>query len=73
MNQMNQVMRIDRLFDLSHTIAAELFQGRTYPWEVLGDIGEFTVKLEARWATNMNTARATYGLQRTRKSRQRRP
>ena len=45
MNQMNQVMRIDRLFDLSHTIAAELFQGRTYPWEVLGDIGEFTVKL----------------------------
>lgn len=45
MNQMNQVMRIDRLFDLSHTIAAELFQGRTYPWEVLGDIGEFTLKL----------------------------
>lgn len=45
MNQMNQVMRIDRLFDLSHTIAAELFHGRTYPWEVLGDIGEFTVKL----------------------------
>lgn len=45
MNPTNQVMRIDRLFDLSHTIAAELFQGRTYPWEVLGDIGEFIVKI----------------------------
>ena len=40
-----QEMRIENLFDLSRTIAAELFEGRTYPWEVLGDIGAFIEKL----------------------------
>ena len=29
------------LFDLSMTIAAPLFQGKTYPWEVLGEISDF--------------------------------
>ena len=29
------------LFDLSKTAAAPLFQGKTYPWEVLGDIADF--------------------------------
>ena len=42
---MKEMMKIDRLFDLSHTIAAALFEGRTYPWEVLGDIGRFIVAL----------------------------
>lgn len=37
--------KIDELLDLSHTIAAPLFEGRTYPWEVLGDIKAFTLAL----------------------------
>ena len=37
--------KIDELLDLSHTIAAPLFEGRTYPWEVLGDINAFILAL----------------------------
>ena len=37
--------KIDELLDLSHTIAAPLFAGRTYPWEVLGDIKAFILAL----------------------------
>ena len=33
------------LFDLSKTIAAPLFEGKKYPWEVLTDIKEFILKL----------------------------
>ena len=36
---------ITDLLDLSHTIAAELFEGRTYPWEVLGGIKDFILAL----------------------------
>lgn len=36
---------IKELYDLNETIAAELFEGLTYPWEVLPKIGEFIVKL----------------------------
>ena len=36
---------IDQLLDLSHTRAAALFEGKTYPWEVLGDIKEFILAL----------------------------
>ena len=36
---------IKELFDLSKTIAAELFEGKTYPWEVLGEIKSFILKL----------------------------
>ena len=32
-------MKITELFDTSHTIAAKLFEGKTYPWEVLENIG----------------------------------
>ena len=35
------------LLDLSKTIAADLFEGREYPWEVLPDISEFILKLGA--------------------------
>lgn len=38
---------IKELLDLSHTIAAELFEGKTYPWEVLDDIKPFILKLGA--------------------------
>ena len=36
---------IKELYDLNETIAAELFEGLTYPWEALPKIGEFIVKL----------------------------
>ena len=41
------IPQISDLFDLDHTIAAELFAGKTYPWEVLPDIEEFIYKLGA--------------------------
>lgn len=37
--------KINELLDLSKTIAAPLFEGKTYPWEVLAEISEFIVKL----------------------------
>ena len=36
---------IHDLFDLNETIAADLFEGLTYPWEVLPKIGAFILKL----------------------------
>ena len=36
---------IKELFDLDKTIAKELFQGKTYPWEVLDEIKAFILKL----------------------------
>ncbi|MBO4420968.1 MAG: UDP-N-acetylglucosamine pyrophosphorylase, partial [Lachnospiraceae bacterium] len=38
-------MTIENMYDLSQTIAAELFEGKTYPWEVLPEIGDFIKKL----------------------------
>ena len=37
--------KISELFDLNETIAAELFAGKEYPWEVLPLIKDFIVKL----------------------------
>ena len=34
-------LQIKNLFDLNETIAAEVFEGLTYPWEVLPKIGAF--------------------------------
>lgn len=36
---------IQNLYDLNQTIAAELFAGADYPWEVLGKISDFIVNL----------------------------
>lgn len=36
---------INELFDLTKTIAAELFEGKTYPWEVLDEIKPFILRL----------------------------
>ena len=36
---------IQNLLDLSRTIAAELFEGKSYPWEVLDEIKPFILKL----------------------------
>lgn len=38
-------MKINELFDLDKTIAAELFKGCEYPWQVLSKIKEFTLSL----------------------------
>ena len=36
---------IEKLLDPKETIASELFEGKTYPWEVLPEIKDFILKL----------------------------
>ena len=38
-------IRIEDLFDLEHTIAKTLFDGKEYPWEVLPEIKAYIVEL----------------------------
>lgn len=38
-------MKIKNMYDLTQTIASELFEGKEYPWEVLGEIGDFIKKI----------------------------
>ena len=40
-----ETLKISAMYDLEQTIAKELFDGATYPWEVLGKISEFIVTL----------------------------
>ena len=37
--------KIENMYDLNETIAKELFDGKTYPWEVLPEIGSFILQL----------------------------
>ena len=37
--------KIKDLYDLNETIAAKLFDGVEYPWEVLANIGDFIIEL----------------------------
>lgn len=37
--------KIKNLYNLEETIAKEIFEGVTYPWEVLTKIGDFIIKL----------------------------
>ena len=39
------MVTIEELLDLSKTIAASLFDGKTYPWEVLDDIKAYILQL----------------------------
>ena len=39
------MMTISDLLDLNHTVAAALFAGKAYPWEVLPEIGDFIIAL----------------------------
>ena len=39
------MITIEELLDLDATIARELFAGKTYPWEVLGEIKAFILEL----------------------------
>lgn len=45
--------KISELFDLSKTIASDLFKGHEYPWEVLGEIKDFILKLGSTLDTNV--------------------
>ncbi|GAA4654418.1 glucose-1-phosphate thymidylyltransferase [Anaerocolumna aminovalerica] len=38
-------MQISNMYDTTQTIAKEIFNGVTYPWEVLSKIGEFIISL----------------------------
>lgn len=42
---MFEQLMIQSLFDLKETIAAEVFEGCTYPWEVLGKIKSAIIKI----------------------------
>ena len=42
------MMTVTELLDLSKTIAAPLFAGKTYPWEALAEIKDFILALEGR-------------------------
>ena len=44
MSELNSI-KIENMYDLTETIAADLFTGKTYPWEVLPDIKDFIIKL----------------------------
>ncbi len=41
------IPKIDDLLTLSHTLAAPLFEGKRYPWEILPELKEFIRKLGA--------------------------
>lgn len=42
---MMEQLTIKELYNLNETIAADIFEGATYPWEVLPKIGTFIVEL----------------------------
>lgn len=42
---MEEQIRSSELFDLTQTMAADLLKTREYPWEILGDIHDFIIKL----------------------------
>ena len=41
------MLTIKDLFDLNDTIAAPLFEGKTYAWEVLGELSDYIKTLGA--------------------------
>ena len=49
---MNEVVEVKELFDLDETIAAGIFEGVTYPWEVLAKIGGYIVELGSTLSLN---------------------
>ena len=44
---MNELM-ISELFNLDETIAKDIFEGKTYPWEVLPQIGAYILELGSK-------------------------
>lgn len=50
--------KIANLYNLSETIAADLFEGAVYPWEVLGKIKDFIIELGNRLDSSRYDQRA---------------
>ena len=42
---MSEALMIKNLYNLEETNAAEIFEGKTYPWEVLPEIKTFIITL----------------------------
>lgn len=42
---MFEKLTIAELFDLEHTIAKGIFDGKTYPWEILSELSDFIIRL----------------------------
>ena len=42
---MFEEMTVAKMYNLNETIAKDIFEGATYPWEVLPKISDFIVKL----------------------------
>ncbi len=42
---MFEKLTIAELFDLEHTIAKDIFDGKTYPWEILSELSDFIIRL----------------------------
>ena len=40
-----KVQTINEMLDLTHTVAAPLFEGKTYAWEVLSEIKDYILKI----------------------------
>ena len=51
--------RIENLYNLEQTIAKDIFEGVTYPWEVLPKIEEFIISLGKM---NMKKKEKIFGL-----------
>lgn len=45
MSEAIKILSISELYDLEQTIAAEVFEGHTYPWEILPLIKDYIIKL----------------------------
>lgn len=52
--------KIANLYDLDKTVAAELFEGKTYPWELLPLIGGFILSLGERLDRSVYEERAEH-------------
>lgn len=55
-----EAAKIKHLYDLDKTIAAELFEGKTYPWELLPAIGDFIISLGGRLDKTVYEERAEH-------------
>ena len=53
MNEQTSLPTTSDLFDLSHTIAAELLQQQQYPWQIIGSIKDFIISISASLDPNV--------------------
>jgi len=58
MSENIKILTIAQLYDLEQTIAAEIFEGKTYPWEVLPLIKDFIIKFGQSLPSDLYEQRA---------------